>query len=122
MAALSPVFPRLYNVVDDTRVMAAGFILISAFLLPINAISHSSYFALRSGGSSLMTFLFDSAFTWVLMIPFTRILVLWTDLPVIPLMMLSQGTNLLKAAAGLLLVRSGLWVKNIVSSPAEGKQ
>ena len=122
MAALSPVFPRLYNVVDDTRVMAAGFILISAFLLPINAISHSSYFALRSGGSSLMTFLFDSAFTWVLMIPFTRILVLWTDLPVIPLMMLSQGTNLLKAAAGLLLVRSGLWVKNIVSSPVEGKQ
>lgn len=117
MAALSPVFPRFYNVADDTRVMAAGFILISAFLLPVNAISHSSYFTLRSGGSSLMTFLFDSAFTWVVMIPITRILVLWTDLPVIPLMMLSQGTNLIKAAAGLLLVRSGLWIKNIVSSP-----
>ncbi len=116
MAALSPVFPRLYNVAEDTRMLAAGFILISAVLLPFNAISHSSYFALRSGGSSLITFLFDSAFTWLLLIPFTRALVLLTDLPVMPLMMLSQGTNLIKAAAGLLLVRSGLWIKNIVSS------
>ncbi len=119
MALFAPVFPNFYNVVQDTRDMAAGFILISALIMPLHAIAHCSYFTLRSGGSTFMTFLFDSAFTWLIMIPFTRFLVLGTGIDIMPLMLLSQGTNLLKAAAGLLLVRSGLWLRNIVSSPAK---
>ncbi len=119
MALIAPVFPTLYNVVQETRDMAVGFILINALIIPMHAIAHCSYFTLRSGGSTIMTFLFDSAFTWLILIPFTRFLVLGTGLDIMTLMLLSQGTNLLKAGAGILLVRSGLWLRNIVSTPAK---
>lgn len=45
-------------------------------------------------------------------------LVHWTGLPIVPLYLLSQATNLVKFAAGLILVRSGVWQKNIVSPGA----
>ena len=115
LAGLSGVFPRLYNVADEARSMAAAFILISAVLLPIHAVTHCSYFTLRSGGSTAMTFLFDSGFTWLLLIPVTQALVHWTAMPIISLFLVSQSMNFLKFIAGILLVYSGVWQKNIVS-------
>lgn len=96
--------------------MASAFILISALMMPFHAVSHASYFTLRSGGSTFITFLFDSAYTWLLLIPFTKALVHWTGLPIVPLFLLSQATNLIKFLAGILLVRSGIWQKNIVAT------
>lgn len=118
MALLSGLFPRFYNTSQEARDLAAGFILISALYMPINAVTNSCYFTLRSGGSTLITFLFDSAFTWLFMIPVTLFLVHKTQLPILPLYLISQGSNLVKCAIGLLLVRSGRWQKNIVEHSA----
>lgn len=115
MAAFAGVFPNLYNVDSSVKVMAGVLILIQAFLMPFHAVSHASYFTLRAGGSSLMTFLFDSAYTWLLLIPLALALVHWTQMPIIPLYILTQGTNVLKSLVGVLLVKSGVWQKNIVS-------
>ncbi|MGI6233803.1 MAG: MATE family efflux transporter [Christensenellales bacterium] len=116
LAALSPLFPQFYQVEQASRDMAVLFILISAALMPFHAIAHSSYFTLRSGGSTLITFLFDSAFTWVLLIPFTRALAFMTDIPIVPLYLLSQATVIIKCLIGLLLMYSGRWQKNIVQT------
>ena len=116
LAAFSPLFPQFYQVEQASRDMAVLFILISAALMPFHAIAHSSYFTLRSGGSTLITFLFDSAFTWVLLIPFTRALAFMTDIPIVPLYLLSQATVIIKCLIGLLLMYSGRWQKNIVQT------
>ncbi|NLM85116.1 MAG: MATE family efflux transporter [Clostridiales bacterium] len=118
LAAFSGLFPQLYNVDLSAKEMAAFFILVSAIMMPIHAVTHSSYFTLRSGGSSLITFLFDSAFTWLLLIPVTQALVHWTSLPIKPLYALTQGTNLVKFIVGVLLVKSGVWQRNIVEDAA----
>lgn len=116
VGGMSGLFPQLYNVEQEVRAMASAFILISALMMPFHAVSHASYFTLRSGGSTFITFLFDSAYTWLLLIPFTKALVHWTGLPIVPLFLLSQATNLIKFLAGILLVRSGIWQKNIVAT------
>lgn len=117
LASLSGVFPGLYNVDGAAKRMAGIFIIISAVLMPIHAVTHGSYFTLRSGGSTIITFLFDSAFTWLLLLPLTQALVHWTALPIVPLYLVTQSANLVKFAAGILLVRAGVWQKNIVAHP-----
>lgn len=115
MGALSHQFPRLYNIAEEARSLSGAFILIGAIIMPLHAIAHCCYFALRSGGSSIITFLYDSAFTWLIMIPVTYILARMTGLPIIPLFAISQATNIIKVIAGIILIRSGRWQKNIVA-------
>ena len=112
---LSGVFPGFYNVSPEAQRLAAGFILVSALYMPFNAVSNGCYFILRSGGSVLMTFMFDSVFAIFGILPFTWALVYWTDLPIGTLYAISQGANLIKFCVGLILVRSGRWQRNIVS-------
>ena len=116
LAAFAGVFPNFYQVEQESRNMAAIFILISAALMPFHATAHSAYFTLRSGGSTFITFLFDSAFTWVILIPFTRALAFMTDMPIVSLYLLSQATVIIKTVIGLLLVYSGRWQRNIVKT------
>ncbi|NLE69042.1 MAG: MATE family efflux transporter [Clostridiales bacterium] len=116
LAAFAGVFPNFYQVEQESRNMAATFILISAALMPFHALAHSAYFTLRSGGSTFITFLFDSAFTWVILIPFTRALAFMTGMPIVPLYLLSQATVIIKTVIGLLLVYSGRWQRNIVKT------
>ena len=115
LAALSPVLPRIYPAPEEVHALATVFILTSACLMPVNAITHCTYFTLRSGGSTLITFLFDSAFTWVVNIPFALFLVYGTGLPIMALYPICQLTDALKCAVGLYLVKRGVWIRNIVS-------
>lgn len=117
LAVLSPVFPRLYNTDDAVRTLAARFILTSACLMPINSIAHACYFTLRSGGSTIITFLFDSVYSWVIHIPYALLLVYKTDLDIMLLYPACQLVEILKSTIGLILVKKGLWVRNIVSDP-----
>ncbi len=117
LAALSPVLPRLYPAEADVHALAARFILTSACFMPLNAVTHCSYFTLRSGGSTLVTFLFDSAFTWAVNIPFAMLLVYGTQLDILLLYPICQAVELLKSALGLALVGKGVWIRNIVSAP-----
>ena len=117
MAVLAPFFPRLYNTEDSVRSLAAGMILIYSALMPFFSINHSSYFVLRSGGSTVVTFLFDAAFNWVVIVPFSLFLVQATALPIITVFALSQSIQVFKSGIGLMLVRHGMWQNNIVGGP-----
>jgi len=48
--------------------------------MPFCAFSHASYFTLRSGGKTVVTFLFDSVFTWVIVVPAAYLLAHFTGL------------------------------------------
>lgn len=120
MALASGAFPRFYNTTAEVKEMAARFIFVGAVFMPIYSIAHSSYFTLRSGGSTFMTLLFDSAFNWVVVIPYTLFLVHRTNLDIMALYPLSQFSMLLKSALGLGFVRSGIWLRNITRSHENG--
>ncbi|MDD4081342.1 MAG: MATE family efflux transporter [Eubacteriales bacterium] len=117
MALLAPVFPRLYNTEEAVRNLATGMILVYSALMPFFAINHTSYYVLRSGGSTVVTFLFDAVFNWVIIVPFAYFLVKGTDMPILTLFALSQFIQLIKSGIGLLLIRHGMWQNNIVGGP-----
>jgi putative MATE family efflux protein len=115
LAILSPVFPLIYNTDEDVRFLAARFILTAACIMPVNSIAHACYFTLRSGGSTIITFLFDSVYTWAVNIPFALLLVYGTGLDIMLLYPICQLVEILKSAIGLILVKKGVWIRNIVS-------
>ncbi len=115
MAAISGLFPRLYNTQESVRLLATQMTLVSAVLMPFNAFTNASYFTLRSGGQTLVTFLFDSCFVWVLCVPLAFFLSRFTDLPILPLYMICQATELLKCLLGGWMLKKGLWIHNLTA-------
>ncbi len=69
MIIVSPFFPQIYNTSDDVKYIAAWIIRVLAVCMPLNAFMNSTYFTLRSGGKTIVTFLFDSFYIWVVDIP-----------------------------------------------------
>ena len=113
MAAVSGVFPLLYETEDSVRKLATQLICVGAAIMPFNAYTTSAYFTLRSGGKTLVTFLFDSAFVWVVIVPIAFCLSRFTEMPIVPLYTICQGTDLLKCALGAYMIRKGTWIQNL---------
>ena len=114
MAGVSGAFPRMYKTEPEIRSLATSLILIHAAMMPINAYSNAAYFTLRSGGKTFITFLFDSFFSCAVVAPVAFCLSRFTDLPIVPLFLCCQGLELIKCLVGFLMIRSGIWIQNIV--------
>jgi len=111
---LSPVIPLIYNTHAHVREMASGMIRVVALMMPIYACAHCCYFTLRSGGRTMMTFIFDSGFTWGICVPFALLLAYKTDMPIVPLYFAVQALELIKIVIGVYLVKKGIWINNII--------
>lgn len=116
MACFSGLFPLAYNTSDNVRSLASSFILISAVLMPIHGILHCTYFTLRSGGKTLITFLFDCGFSWGISVPLAYCLANFTEISIIPLYLCCQCVEAVKCVIGLILIKKGVWLSNIVMS------
>lgn len=114
LAAVSPLIPRLYNTTREVRHLATLFLCASAACMPLHAFSHCSYFTLRSGGKTGITFLFDSVFSWVVSVPLAYVLVHWTGLPIYWVYPAVLSADLIKCVIGHVLLQRGVWVHNIV--------
>lgn len=115
MALVGGCFPEIYKTEESIKELAGQFILIAAAVMPLCAFSHSAYFTLRSGGKTGVTFLFDSVYTWVIVVPFAFYLAKYTMLPVTLVVFLVQFTEIIKVTIGFFMVRSNVWLKNIVN-------
>lgn len=111
---VAPLFPMIYNTTDEIKSLAVQFIRILAFCMPMNAFMNVSYFTLRSGGKTVVTFLFDSVFIWVASIPVAYTLSRYTDIPIVQLYFMCQMVDLIKCVIGFILVKKGVWIQNIV--------
>ncbi len=114
LALLSKAFPLMYNTEDEVRHIATYFLLILALIMPINAFSHCCYFIMRSGGRTIITFLFDSVIMWGVNIPIAFALSSHTPLNIITVYLLVQCLDILKCILGFILVKKGIWIRNIV--------
>lgn len=116
---LAAVFPRLYKTEADIRSLASYMILIQAAAIPLWSYTNACYFTLRSGGKTGITFLFDFGFTWLLMIPLTFILVHFTSLNIYIIFAVVTFSEIIKVIIGYFMVRSDIWINNIVNNIKE---
>ena len=119
MSLISVVFPHIYNTTPEVMGLATKLIVIAAALMPFNAFTNASYFTLRSGGKTVVTFLFDSVFVWVVSIPTAYILSRYTNIPIIPLYMICQSLEIVKCVIGFVLVNKGIWIQNMTQKDNE---
>ncbi len=115
IAATSHLFPMIYNTTDEAKRIAAQFLLTQAFFTPQIALLHTSYFTIRSGGKTVITFLFDSVYMWVISVPLAFLLSRCTGLPAVWIFFMVQSADWIKCVIGILLIRKGVWMNHIVS-------
>lgn len=115
LAVTAPLFPAVYNTTDTIKALATSFLRVAAVLMPLNAFVHMSYFTLRSGGKTIITFLFDSVFVWGVSIPVAFVLSRFTGLPVLELYIIVQALEFIKAVIGFIMLKNKLWVQNLVA-------
>ena len=114
MLFIGRFFPQIYNTSEQIRALATKFIAVSAIIMPFCSFSHASYFTLRSGGKTMITFLFDSVFTWIIIVPIAFLLAHFTGLGIVSVYFLVQATELIKVVIGYFMVRSNVWLVQMV--------
>ena len=114
MLVVGGFFPQIYNTSEEIKTLATQFIAVSAIIMPFCSFSHASYFTLRSGGKTMVTFLFDSVFTWVVVVPTAFVLAHFTGLGIVSVYFFVQATEMIKVAIGYFMVRSNVWLVQMV--------
>lgn len=115
LALFAPAIPNIYNTEPHVRQIATQLIYVVAVMMPAYSFSHCCYFTLRSGGKTIITFLFDSVFTWCVNVPAAWLLAYKTGLGIVPLYFGVQALEMVKVVVGFVLVKKGVWIHNIVA-------
>lgn len=115
LAASAPFIPLIYNTEPAVRELTTKLLLVDACALPIHAFIHATYFTIRSGGKTFITFLFDCVYTWCFPLPIAFFLCRFTALPIVWVFFCVQFIDVVKVVIGLILLKSGMWANNIVA-------
>ncbi len=113
LIAISGSFPKLYDVPETVRQYGQWFIIITALFFPIQGFLNALYFTLRSGGKTVLTFLFDSVFSWVITLPLALLLCHFTGLPIFAVYAIVQAADMIKVTVGYILIQKGVWISNL---------
>jgi Na+-driven multidrug efflux pump len=115
MILCSPLVPQLYNVSGEVRDLTRQLLVIAGLAIPIHSFAHVTYFTIRSGGRTVITFLFDAVYTWVIAVPLAYILTRYTDLSITQIYFCVQFIDIVKVLIGLLMLKSDFWARNVVN-------
>ena len=116
MLSAASLFPQLYKTNDMARLVATHFIMVQAIVMPKDAFLHTTYFTIRAGGKTIITFFFDSFFMLAVSVPVANLLVRCTDLGPATIFAMVHTADLIKCLVGLILIKKGVWLQNIVNS------
>lgn len=114
LGLLGPVFPHFYNTTDEIRKLATKFIWAVAAATPFISLSNSEYFILRSGGKTIITFLFDSCFVCLVNVPVAMCLTKFTAIHIVGIFFLVNMLEGIKALIGFIMVKKDIWLNTIV--------
>ena len=121
LALIARAIPYAFNTTDHVRGLATNMIYVVALMMPVCSFAHCCYFTLRSGGKTGITFLFDSGFTWFASVPVAYVLTNHTGVSIVLAFAAVQAIEFIKAAVGFILVRRGVWIRNIIGYEAGGE-
>lgn len=119
LAVCAPFFPKIYHTTPEVRSLAARIMRITAATMIMHAFMHAAYFTLRSGGKTIITFLFDSVYAWCVSIPLAFVLSRYTILSALQIFLFCQLSEIFKCLLGFYLLKKGVWLQNIVNPKAE---
>ena len=119
MSVFAPLFPKIYNTTEEIKALSTKLILILSLFMPVHAFTNATYFTLRSGGKTFITFLFDSGFVWGVSVPVAFILSRFTAVPIVELYFLVLSADLIKCILGYIFVKKGIWLNVIVENTSE---
>ena len=114
LAVSSGIFPELYNTEDSVKSLATYMMIVSGIYMPLYAFNNSSYFSIRSGGSVGITFVMDSGFMWMVMLPVSFIFSRFTDVDIHGLFAICQGAEAMKSTISFYMLKKGTWTKRLV--------
>jgi len=115
MILASPLVPQLYNVSPEVRDLTRRLLVIAGCALPIHSFAHVTYFTIRSGGRTVITFFFDAVYTWAVTVPLAFLLTRYTDLHIVHVYLCVQFIDIVKVVIGLLMLKSDFWARNVVN-------
>ena len=113
LAVASLFFPELYNTSPEVKSLASSVILINAIFSPQFALLHTSYFTIRAGGRTVITFFFDSAVLYLFSLPAALLLCHFTALSAVTIFIIVNLIDLIKVAIGLTMVHKNIWIRQI---------
>ncbi|MBQ9785360.1 MAG: MATE family efflux transporter [Clostridia bacterium] len=122
IAVCAPFFPMIYNTTEEVRTMATHLTFVIAAFAPFHAILNSSYFTLRSGGKTVLTFFFDCVYVWGVNIPTVLLLTYLTPLSTAQIYLICHLTELIKWVIGITLVEKGVWLNDMTNQENEQKE
>ena len=114
---VAPVFPRFYNTSDEIRHLAATLMTVAAAFMPVSAFLNSAYFTIRSGGRTVITFLFDSAYLWVICWPVALFLSRYTDIDMVRMYIVILSLDFIKVLVGYIMLKKRIWIRDLVGTP-----
>ena len=117
--ALAPIFPRLYNTTDEVRALAVSFTIVVASVAPMHGYLHACYFTMRSGGKTLITFLFDSGYVWCINLSLAFVLSRYSSLSPTWVYLICQLSDALKLVMGTVLIAHGTWANDMTQMKGE---
>lgn len=117
--ALAPIFPQIYNTTDEVRALAVSFTVVVASVAPMHGYLHACYFTLRSGGKTLITFLFDSGYVWCVNLALAFVLSRYSTLSPTMVYLICQGADVFKVILGTVLIARGSWANNMTEIKGE---
>ncbi len=108
--------PLLYNTTEESKELAGYFIKVCSLFIPVHSFANATYFTIRSGGKTLVTFLMDSVFIMCISVPIAFSLYYVFKLPIWTTFFIVQCIDIIKVIIGLLLVKKKVWLNNIVET------
>ena len=114
MILASPYVPLLYNVGPEVRDLTRRLLIVAGLALPIHSFAHVTYFTIRSGGRTVITFLFDAVYTWAVTVLLAFCLCRFTDMDIFWIYFCVQFIDVVKLVIGLIMLRSDFWARNVV--------
>lgn len=114
LALFGGMIPRLYNTSDESKELAAYFIVTASIFMPADSFCNCAYFTLRSGGKTMITLIFDSGSLWLLSVPTAFALFYFAHLSITVIYPVVCALQIVKALVGYFLLKSKIWVHTIV--------
>ena len=119
MILCSPLVPMLYNVGPEVRDLTRRMLVVAGLSLPLHSFAHVTYFTIRSGGRTMITFFFDAVYTWVVTVLLAYVLTQHTGWDILKIYFCVQFIDVIKLVIGLLMLRSDFWARNVVNDVSE---
>lgn len=114
LIALAGWFPTLYDTTESSKHMARVFITITAVFFPLQGFLNALYFTLRSGGKTVITFIFDSIFSWTVCGTCAFVLSHYTNMHIFGIYITVQCLDFIKVIVGYVMIKKGIWISNLV--------